>query len=283
MTMLLAHNGTCTMYCNLLTDIRVARETGYKGIEIVGSKLYRYLDQGYGLESVQAALDGFPVVGLGYVQDIERQEPGERDALFEECEKMCSLAEQLGSPLVQLVTGPIGPGIGEPVPDSYRKIVEMPWPELRRQTARNLAELSAIGAGHDLDFYLEPVSWTPIHGLQRGLELLDAAGVDNIGLMIDFWHMSTRGVVPDDLAKLDKDLLRCAHYCDSLAGDGSSHADREVWTGGGIIPLKEWVDAMLSTGFDGWWSCELFSERHWELDPWKTARLLREQLEYLLV
>ena len=281
--MLLAHNGTCTMHCDLLTDIRIAGETGYDGIEIIGSKLYRYLDQGHPLKSVQANLGGFPVVGLGYVQDIERQGPHDRDALLQECERMCSYAEQLGCPLVQLLTGPMGPGVGLPPPDSYRKIVEMPWPELRKQTARNLTALSQIGAGHGISFYLEPLSWAPIHTLQQALELVDAAAVDNIGLLIDFWHMFTSGTTLEQIAKLDKDLIHCVHYCDSVAGDGSSHNDRAVWTGGGVIPQKQWVEAVRSTGFDGWWSCELFSERHWELDPRKTARLLREQLEYLLI
>ena len=58
---------------------------------------------------------------------------------------------------------------------------------------------------------------------------------------------------------------------------------RDVWTGAGRIPLKEWVDAVHATGFDGWWPCELFSEKDWELDPWETARNLRKLLEHLLV
>lgn len=45
--MLIAHNGTYTMYCNLLTDLRVIKETGYQGIEIIGLKLCRYPDQGF--------------------------------------------------------------------------------------------------------------------------------------------------------------------------------------------------------------------------------------------
>jgi sugar phosphate isomerase/epimerase len=73
------------------------------------------------------------------------------------------------------------------------------------------------------------------------------------------------------------------HVCDSVKGDGSSHQDRNVWTGGGVIPLKRWLDAVASTGFDGWYAGELFSEKHWELDPWDTARVLRDQLEYLLI
>ena len=57
---------------------------------------------------------------------------------------------------------------------------------------------------------------------------------------------------------------------------------RAVWTGGGNVPLKAYVDAVLSTGFDGWWSGELFSPKHWELDPWETAGLLKNTIRYLL-
>ena len=71
------------MHCNLLTDIQVAKETGYEGMEIIGSKLYRYLEQGLSIDDVKKQLDGFPVVAMGYVQDIERQEPEEESSLVE--------------------------------------------------------------------------------------------------------------------------------------------------------------------------------------------------------
>ncbi len=281
--MLIAHNGTCTMHCDVLADIRVAREAGYAGIEIIGSKLYAYLDGGGNEGDVLKALGEFPVVGVGYVQDIERQASDAREALLAECERMCAVAARLGSPLVQLLTGPIDAGLGLEAPVGYRGLMQMPWSELRSQAAANLAELASIGARHGVSFYLEPLSWTRIHTLEHGRELIDTAGCDNVRLLIDFWHCFTSGTTPDDIAKLDRDLIAGIHYCDSLHGDRSSHADRDVWTGGGLIPQKEWVDAVVGTGFEGWWACELFSERHWELDARTTARLLRRQLEYLLV
>lgn len=281
--MIIAHNGTCTMYCNLLTDIRIAKETGYGAVEIIGSKLYRYFEQGFSAGSLLAHLEGMPIVAMGYVQDIERQEPDEYKILLEDCERMCSISEQLGCPTVQLLTGPIGPGLGDY--KGYMGLTGRPWPEVRDLTAKNLKVLADIGARHKIRFYLEPLTWAPLHTLEQTLELLDVTERDNVGLVIDFWHMWTSGAKPDEVAKVDKNLIYGAHYCDSLAVPSGpiSHDLRHVWTGGGGIPLKEWVDAVLATGFDGWWSCELFSPKHWELDPWATARLLKAQLEYLIV
>ena len=40
------HTGTI-LHTNLVTDIRVARESGYEAIELYTPKLLRYLDAGY--------------------------------------------------------------------------------------------------------------------------------------------------------------------------------------------------------------------------------------------
>jgi sugar phosphate isomerase/epimerase len=272
------------MHCNLLTDIRVARETGYDAIEINGWKLYRYLDTGLSIDGVKRRLDGFPAVGIGFIQDIERQEPNEYQALLQECDKMCSLARQLGIPLVHLLTGPIGPGVG--VVGGYQGLMGRPWPEIRKLTAKNLKALSAIGKQHNVGFYLEALAFASLHSLDQMIELLDAAECDNVYLLIDFWHTWTTGTTPEKLAKLDPKRIAAVHFCDALAVPKDkpiTHDLRDVWTGGGHIPLQEWVDAILSTDFDGWWGCELWSKKHWERDPWETARLLKDTLKYMLV
>ena len=286
--MIIAHNGMCTINCNLLTDIRIAKETGYDGIEIIGAKLYSYLDQGLSIESVLDALGGFPVVGLGFVQDIERQEPEEYEALLQECERMCSLAQQLGAPMVQLLTGPISSGVEASTVYQqlgYQGLRGKTWPEIRDLTAKNLRVISRIGRRYGLTFYFEPLSWTPLHTLPQMLELLDCAGVDNVGLLIDFWHQWTSGTRPDDIAKLDKDLIAAVHFCDSLPVDGGvvTQELRDVWTGAGHIPLQDWADAVKATGFDSWVGGELFSSKHFEIDPWRVAGFLAEMMRLTLL
>src|SRR5262245_64227500 len=54
--------------------------------------------------SLRPLLKETPPIGLSYVQDIECQEPQEYEALLSECEATCTLAEQLGCPMVQLLT-----------------------------------------------------------------------------------------------------------------------------------------------------------------------------------
>jgi sugar phosphate isomerase/epimerase len=279
--MQIALHNLATKHTNLLTSIRIARETGYAGIEIGIDKLQRYLDQGFTLDALRPLLEAVPPVGLSYVQDIERQEPLEYQALLAECEARCALAEKLGCPMVQLLTGPLDPQ------GPYQGLSGKPWPEMRKLTAKNLVALSKIGREHHVRFYLEAITFTPLNRLDQQLELLDETGCDNVGLVLDFFHLWNSGTRPEEIARVDKQHIFCVDFCDSLDAFGehgdSSQSGRNVWTGGGRIPLKEWVDAVRATGFDGIWRCELLSPKYWELDAWQTARDLKSFLEYLLV
>ena len=45
--MIITMHGLTTMHGNLRTDIRIAAETGYAALEVIESKLLRYLDCGF--------------------------------------------------------------------------------------------------------------------------------------------------------------------------------------------------------------------------------------------
>jgi len=278
--MLIGLHNLAAKHSNLLTSIRIARETGYAGVEIGGDKLRRYLAQGFGIDSLRPLLKETPPIGLSYVQDIERQQPQDYEALLDECDAVCRLAEQIGCPMVQLLTGPLNPG------GSYKGLGDRPWSEMRRLTAKNLKALAEIGRSYGVRFYLEALTFTPLHRLEQQLELLAETGQDNVGLVLDFYHLWGSGTRPEEIARISKELIFCVDFCDSADNFGErgdpEQRGRDVWTGEGRIPLKEWVDAVKATGFDGIWRCELLSPKYWELDTWQTARELKGVLEGLL-
>jgi sugar phosphate isomerase/epimerase len=138
----------------------------------------------------------------------------------------------------------------------------------------------------DLLLYLEPLSWSPINGLRNALQLIDEAGRDNVKLVIDYWHCFTSGVTPDDVAKLDKSLIFGIHVCDSLPYDGGipiETAMRDVPTGQGVLDLKDWTEAVKSTGYSGWWCGETFSKKMQEQNPYDLARQIKRSLIELVL
>lgn len=278
--MRIALNANSTMPYPFLMDARIARETSHDGLIVVTDKLRAYLAAGFSLEEARSALAGLPVLGLSNVRDIDRATTKGRAALLAECEETCRFAEAIGCSSIQLLTGPVDPSRG------YRDRVAIDLADLRRETTANLKRIGEIGRRFHVDFYLEALAWTPLSALSDVLRVLEDAGQDNVGLAIDFWHLWSVGTDPRDVARIDGRMIRSVDVCDGIgpAGTlaGSDQRGRRVWPGAGAIPLQVWVDAVRATGFDGTWSYELYSSPHWQLDPWQTARELRQVLVDLL-
>ena len=90
----------------------------------------------------------------------------------------------------------------------------------------------------------------------------------NVGMVIDFWHLwAGRETTPDDVAQLDKAMIYGIHFCDGKAipkrGKWTEEGCRGYLPGEGDIPVAEWVAAVKATGYNGSWSSELLSPKHW--------------------
>ena len=51
-----ALHGMCSLHNNVVSDIRLAKETGYDGLEIHTDKLWRYINAGLSSEALKARL-----------------------------------------------------------------------------------------------------------------------------------------------------------------------------------------------------------------------------------
>ncbi len=278
--MRLVYNSNSTMHLPALMQISVAKKTGWDGIFVREEHLRRYLAQGYPPASLRDALAGLNPVNLGALADVERWREPERAAMLREAAALTELALDIGASYVQLLTGPVSPG------GAYVGPADLSTAELRRVTASAIQSVADLGASSGLRYYLEPVAWTPLSSLGQAVDVIDAAERDNVGLVLDFWHLWQRGATPEDIAGLNARVIFGVDFADSLGPPGTGTPDQRsrcVWPGDGDIPLREWVDAVRSTGFDGWWDNELYSPPHWEsADPFAVGAGLHDVLEKLL-
>ncbi|WP_044874680.1 sugar phosphate isomerase/epimerase family protein [Pseudomonas sp. LFM046] len=285
----LALHSTVARHGTLATDVDIARTVGFDALEASGTKLAGYLEAGFTQQELKELLGDLPIPGIGYLANIERLGTESR-ALFGEAEALFSLAQAAGAKGVQILTGPIDVRAvidyrRQGASEHYAGLLGLEEEEQLALTARNIARLADLAHSFGLTLYLEALSWTPLRGIARQLELLDRAERDNVKMVIDFWHCHTSGDTPDDVARMDKRHIYGVHVCDSLPFDGGIPDEvvlRDVPTGQGVLDLQEWTDAVKATGYQGWWSCELFCRKQQQQDSYTVARELKALLERLL-
>lgn len=274
--MIIAQHALTTMHCNCMTEVRMAKDLKYGGIEFLAAKIHRYLDMGYDIKLLADACKkaGTPAVCINALADADRLDTLEHSEMLAECERLSAAAEGLSCPTIQLV---------------FRERLEgRSWPEVRKLTAANAAKLADIGKAHGVQFQLEPLAWAPMRSLSQSLEVIEEAGRDNLGMVIDFWHLwAGYGTDPGEVAKLDKSMIYGVHFCDGKRRPGLTVNNEAELRGflidEGDIPIKDWVDAVKSTGYDGSWSAETYSPIHWELDLYDLAQSCKDSMEkYIL-
>lgn len=288
MTTLTLHS-TVAKHSTLAMDLDIASAVGFDALEINSGKLEAYLQAGYTEAELRALLKPVQVPGIGYLRDIERQ-GAERDALFKEAQRLFQLANLAGAKGVQVLTGPINVQAVHDFQRSghsphYTGLLGQDLTEQYRLTAKNLAALADLAAQYDVLLYLEALSWTPLNSLAHQLQLIDRSERSNVKMVIDYWHCFTSGNTPDDVARLDKEVIYGVHVCDSLPFSGGIADEavlRDVPTGSGVLDLGAWTAAVKATGYAGWWSCELFCRKQQQQNSYAVAKDLHTLLRRLV-
>jgi sugar phosphate isomerase/epimerase len=254
MTRLALHAAT-VMHTNLVTDVRVAREAGYDGIELWIPKLSRYLDAGLTVEQLREDLGPLEVPMLDTLLPIESTDPRQRAELLATCERMAAVAAALGCPAIQVV--------------ALDGFAGATWAEQRAELAESLRALGRVAGEFGVRLAVEPVVFSPFDSVAQALEVVELVGADRLGLCLDTWHLWTSGDDWEQVAALDPELILTVHLGDTLERAEAEwrDEDRGALPGEGVLPMAEAIGAIGRSGYDGVWTVEMKGREHWEWDP----------------
>lgn len=130
-----------------------------------------------------------------------------------------------------------------------------------------------------------PEKQTFIYTMEGMLQLAEAIGTGNVGLLLDAWHLYTSGGSLSDLDKITNREVISVHVND--APEGLSMAeyddhDRRLPMETGVIDLPGFMGKLKTMGYDGPVTPEPFSKRVNSIaDPLEAARLTASYMDKL--
>lgn len=129
--------------------------------------------------------------------------------------------------------------------------------------AKRLREIAQVLNGEGLRLGLEYVgpktSWTSkrypfVHTLAETRELIDAIGVNGVGVVLDSWHWFLAGDTVEDIQTLRNEDVVAVDLNDAPAGipnDQQMDLSRELPLATGVIPVAGFLQALVAIGYDG--------------------------------
>ncbi len=120
-----------------------------------------------------------------------------------------------------------------------------------------------------------------IHTQEGMLELCEAIGTGNVGLLVDCFHWYTSHGAIDDIRKLSDALVVDVHINDGAEGRGPDEQidnDRRLPGESGVIDLVGFLQGLKAIGYTGPVTPEPFSPRLGEMPPEEAIRTTAEAL-----
>jgi sugar phosphate isomerase/epimerase len=116
------------------------------------------------------------------------------------------------------------------------------------------------------------------------MELVDAVGTGNVGLLLDSWHWYTSHGTVKELERLsNKDIVH-VHVNDAPSGvevDQQIDNRRKLPVTTGVIDLKGFINTLVKIGYDGPVECEPFDQELRKMDQAAIVQTTAESLDRL--
>lgn len=264
--MRLAFHGATTMMSDLQTDVAATAHAGYKALELWAAKVDRYLED-HSVEELKALLDDHNVAPMTF-NSIEfiAFRGDEFEQIKARCRQLSQLAQAIGCPSVAVIPSP-------------SPTWETPWETIVAEHVAALQALSDIAGEYGIKLAFEFIGFGgfSVRTPRGAWEIIQRAGRDNIGMVVDAAHFYVGGGLLGEIEQLDPNYIYAFHLDDTEDKPKEEYTDAvRLLPGLGVIPLDDICARLKGIGFDGACSIELFRPEYWEWDPMEVAVKARE-------
>lgn len=257
---------------DFVTCIDVAASVGYKAIELTIDIIDSFLAQGHDVGEIAAKLADSSIRCnlIGAIENVDLPRGPQREELCEYFRRMCEIAQAIGCPGIQVVSG--------------MSFADSAWETIRDQTAIGVREMAEIAGRYGVQAVFEPLAWVPVCNTTKALEVIQRAECSNLVVLVDTFQIFAGA---DDLAviqAIDPSLIGSVHFgdCGPRELDVWSDDDRYTMPGDGIVPLRRIFNNILMTGYDGVISDELLPPRYTSWSRLRLAETLKAKADSVL-
>jgi 4-hydroxyphenylpyruvate dioxygenase len=241
---------------------------GFRGVEIFESDLLSYNGTPADVAKELADL-GLKAITFQPFRDFEGMPEPQRSRTFDRAERKFDLMQELGCDLLMVCSNVS--------PDSLGGI---------DRAAADFQELGKRAAKRGLRVGFEALAWgRHINDYRDAWEVVRRADHPAIGLVLDTFHTYARKTDLKPLRSIPADRIFLVQLADApwLDMDFLSWSRHfRCFPGQGEMPLVEFMEALLVTGYDGEFSLEIFNDQFRAGSPRSVAVDGQRSLIYLM-
>ncbi len=238
---------TVSISGSLDTKLRAIAAAGFDGAEIFENDLLSTHLSARDIRALMADL-GLACTMFQPFRDLEGLPELARPRAFDRLERKFDTMAELGTDLLLVCSSCAPQALGE-----------------RERLLADLAEAAERAGARGLRLGYEALAWGKhVSDHREAWALVRDVDHPALGLVLDSFHSLARGIPSSSIGDIRGDKLFIVQVCDApqLQMDLLSWSRHfRCMPGQGEFPLDNWAEAIRKTGYDGYWSLEIFNDR----------------------
>jgi 4-hydroxyphenylpyruvate dioxygenase len=227
--------------------LAAAAKAGFRAVEIFENDLTFFNGKARDARAMASDL-GLEIVALQPLRDFEAMPDPIRARNFDRAARKLDLTRELGCRLLCLCSNVSPEAIDDPA-----------------RAAADLAELADLARRNGMLIGYEALAWgRHVKDWMVAWDIVRAADRDNLGIVLDSFHICVRGNPIEPIAALPADKIALVQVADApaLVMDPLSLSRHyRCYPGQGDYPIVDYLDAVTRSGYRGPLSLEIFNDQ----------------------